>query len=246
MIKSVVLSNPSLAKHFYRALNHIRAGAAMRRDNSFGQSEEDGWLLGALRSGEVPWANSGFFVDIGANHPVVFSATYLLYKAGWTGLTVEPIPSLCSLHEKFRPRDICLNMGVGACREKRLFWETAPDLFSSFSETDVRGAEDAGLCRILRRLEIDVETPSSLITHIPRGARVNYLSIDTEGLDVEILRHWPWYLFHPDIISCEALAIKDRQAEVESILARQGYVPLRLFTVCGFWALPKLAAKLGT
>lgn len=242
-LKSAVLANTFTAKHCYRALNQIRAHAAIRRNTSFGQCAEDVWLLQALRAGKVPWANSGFFVDIGANHPVVFSATYLLYKAGWNGLTVEPIPSLCALHRKFRPRDICLNMGVAAVREKRRFWETAPDLFSSFSKAEAQNAKDNGLCTILREGDIWVDTPSSILRHVPHGTRVNYLTIDTEGLDAEILGRWPWDLSRPDVISCEALAQGDRRLEAETILAREGYAPIKLFPICGFWGSHELAAK---
>jgi len=235
-LKPLVMSHPWLAERFYRVLTLVRARRAARVGDSFGQCGEDAWFYGMLRERRVPWAESGFYVDLGANHPVVLSATYLLYRAGWNGLTVEPIPSLCSLHRCFRPRDICLNTGVGSSREDRPFWETAPDVFSSFSQEATRQAEASGWCRILCESRVALRTPAEILTHVPAGVRVNYLSIDTEGLDGEILRNWPWADCSPDIVSCEASAAHGGESEADQILAGRGYVPIKRFPVSVFWA----------
>jgi FkbM family methyltransferase len=243
-LKSFILKHPLLAEKFYRLLALFRAKQAIYCDTSFGQSREDSWFLHTLREKQIPWAESGFYVDLGANHPVVFSATYLFYKAGWRGLTVDPIPSLCDLHRRLRPRDICLNTGVGAASERRSFWETVPDVFSSFSAEDASKAQAAGLCTILRETTVAVDTPAGILAKAPENMRVNYLSIDTEGLDAEILRHWPWEISRPDIISCEASGTGSGPAEADSILRGQGYVPIKRFPICGFWGTPAMAAEL--
>lgn len=221
----------------------FRARVAMHRNSSFGQCREDAWFLDTLRASSVPWANSGFYVDIGANHPVVFSATYLLYKAGWSGLTVDPIPSLCAMHKQLRPRDICLNVGVGAACEQRQFWETAPDFFSSFSKEDTERAQHQGHCTILCETNISLVTPTEILRSVPTGRRVNYLSIDTEGLDGEILRNWPWEKSTPDIVSCEASAIAGQESEASAVLRARGYIVLKQFPVCVFWASAQFSAR---
>ncbi len=118
----------------------LQARCASRSGASaFGQSGEDAWLLALLQEQSIPWANDGFYIDIGANHPVALSATYLHYREGWQGITVEPVPKLCTLHARHRPRDICLNVVVGAQSGVPTFWETAPDYFCSFSQADAEG-----------------------------------------------------------------------------------------------------------
>ena len=240
-LKPVFLSHPWLAERFYHALTLARARQAARAGDSFGQCAEDTWFFHTLREKGIPWAESGFYVDLGANHPIVLSTTYLLYRHGWRGLTVEPIPSLCALHREFRPRDICVNMGVGAAREERPFWETAPDVFSSFSHEAALHAQTSGWCRVLRGVRVEVDTPAAILTHAGDQNRINYLSIDTEGLDVEILRNWPWTSSRPDVVSCEASVAG---GESETILLREGYAPIRRFPICIFWASPALAAQL--
>jgi FkbM family methyltransferase len=224
-------------------LGLYRARLAMYRNSSFGQCREDAWLLGALRAQNIPWADSGFYVDLGANHPVVFSATYLLYQAGWSGVTVEPIPSLCDLHRRLRPRDICRNVGVGAATEQRRFWETAPDFFSSFSEGDTKRAQEQGLCTVLRETELPLVTPAEIVSNLLGETQINYLSIDTEGLDGEILRNWPWESSTPDIVSCEASAVMGQESEANSVLRTRGYTPLKQFPVCVFWASHEISSR---
>lgn len=237
--KAVVLADPKVAETVYKGLTLWRARRAARAGGPFGQSAEDAWFLGWLRKSRIPWAEAGFYIDIGANHPVVLSATYLLYKTGWRGLAVEPIPSLCALHRRMRPRDTQLNVGAGSSSETRPFWETAPDYFSSFSRDTAVAAEADGLCRILRQARLSVVTPRDILARVPAGLRVNYLSIDTEGLDGEILSAWPWEECRPDIVSCEASAVEESQAGRR--LAAEGYSMVRKFPVTAFWRSPELA-----
>jgi FkbM family methyltransferase len=242
-LKALILKNPLLAERFYRLLGLYRAKRAIRRNTAFGQSREDEWFLRTLRTKNIPWANSGFYIDLGANHPVVFSTTYLLYKTGWNGVTVDPIPSLCDLHRRLRPRDACLNVGVGAACEQRPFWETAPDLFSSFSEEDTKRAQEQGHCTILRWTNVPIVNPMEIFRNFPTGRQVNFLSIDTEGLDGEILRNWPWDQSVPDIVFCEASALGGQESEASSVLRACGYNVLKQFPVGVFWASAKFATQ---
>lgn len=234
--KAAVLANPWLAGKVYGAMTLCRARKAAREGGPFGQSGEDAWFLGWLRANHVQWTDGGFYIDIGANHPVVLSATYLLYCEGWRGITVDPIPSLCGLHAKMRPRDICLNVGVGSRGEIRPFWETAPDYFSSFSNDAAQEAEASGWCRILRETRVRLMPPQDIVASVPAGVRVNYLSIDTEGLDAEILGSWPWDACRPDIISCEASA--ERESDATRLLKEAGYSLVKTFPVTAFWRSP--------
>src|SRR5205814_9408641 len=47
----------------------------------------------------------GFYVDIGAGHPVYDNVSFAFYLAGWRGITVEPNPALAELGRAVRPRD---------------------------------------------------------------------------------------------------------------------------------------------
>src|SRR5215213_5275119 len=49
--------------------------------------------------------SAGFYIDVGAGHPVHDNASYYFYLRGWRGITVEPNPHLARLARAVRPRD---------------------------------------------------------------------------------------------------------------------------------------------
>src|SRR5438045_7152882 len=68
---------------------------------SYAQRFEDFHLWRAL--GDV---QNGFYVDVGAGHPVYDNVSFLFYLAGWRGISVEPNPALAALERAVRPRDV--------------------------------------------------------------------------------------------------------------------------------------------
>lgn len=51
---------------------------------------------------------SGFYVDIGAHHPVRLSNRYYFYRCGWRGLSVDAAPGSMEMFRRLRPRDIAV------------------------------------------------------------------------------------------------------------------------------------------
>ena len=56
----------------------------------------------------------GFYIDIGCNHPIKFSNTYLLYKKGWRGINIDADKESIVQFNKFRPNDISINIGISS------------------------------------------------------------------------------------------------------------------------------------
>ena len=56
--------------------------------------------------------SNGFFVDVGAHHPVRFSNTYLSYLNGWNGINIDAMPNSMMIFDKIRPRDINIEVGL--------------------------------------------------------------------------------------------------------------------------------------
>ena len=61
--------------------------------------------------------DKGFYVDVGAHHPFRFSNTYLFYTQGWSGINIDATPGSMKAFNKYRPRDINLEVGVGRGRK---------------------------------------------------------------------------------------------------------------------------------
>ena len=55
----------------------------------------------------------GFYIDVGANDPIIYSTTKSFYDKGWNGINIEPLPDKYKLLTIFRKRDINLQIGIG-------------------------------------------------------------------------------------------------------------------------------------
>jgi FkbM family methyltransferase len=144
----------------------------------------------------------GTYIEIGANHPIKLSPTYLLYRAGWKGLTVEPIPHLYRMHQSIRKHDQHLNAAAGESSSKLKFFEIIPDVFSTFDQdqADRLVASGAILAAVY---EMDVLTLSDIYQKYFAGQSVDFISIDTEMYDLQVLMGNDWSVFRPRLIMCE-------------------------------------------
>jgi len=84
--------------------NYYLDGYALK---SYSQEGED-MILSRLFGNQ----QAGFYVDVGAHHPMRFSNTYFFYKKGWNGINIDAMPDSMKLFNKFRPRDINIEKPV--------------------------------------------------------------------------------------------------------------------------------------
>lgn len=107
--------------------------ACTPRRRSYSQHGEDAVIAKELQG----WSpNDSIFVDVGANQPTRISNSYLLYRKGWHGITVEPNAELVKLHRLFRRRDVQVNVGCGREASLLQFYVSPISVLSSFSKKD--------------------------------------------------------------------------------------------------------------
>ena len=146
------------------------------------------------------------YLDIGANDPKYLSNTYLFYRHGCKGVLVEPNPTLFNRLQSVRPRDICLNVGVGPQEGMMPFYEydSAAAGLSTFSEQEVREGKARHHHKVKQVRQMPVVTINSILEeYFPTPP--NLLSIDVEGLDTAILQSLDYARFAPDVICTETL-----------------------------------------
>lgn len=179
---------------------------------SYSQSKED------IFAAEYFDGAMGFYIDIGANHPIKLSNTYLLYKKGWKGLTVEPIPYLYRLQKRFRPRDTQLNLGVGETSGKLEFFELLPNALSTFDAVQAAHLIKKGVI-LMSSYELKVQALAEIFNENVAGQKVDFLSIDTELFDLSVLKGNDWEKFRPQLVVCEA----DGSSEINNYMELVGY-----------------------
>jgi FkbM family methyltransferase len=136
-----------------------------------------------------PGAARGIYVDVGANHPSRLSNTYLLYRQGWSGVTIEPNLHLVHLHRRFRPRDAQLPVACASSASVRRFSIASAPVLSTFN-CIVGGEVSAGSVKGVHiiRTEFVPMLPLDTLLAPFEHEEVDILSIDAEGFDLEVLR----------------------------------------------------------
>lgn len=169
----------------------------------------------------------GFYVDVGAHDPERFSNTMFFYKMGWSGINIEPTPNAITRFNACRPRDINLNFGVGERHEELTFYCFNEPALNSFSEELSHERDGEKQYYITEKIPVQVCPLSEIFDkHLPAETRIDFLSIDVEGFDLQVLRSNSWVKYRPDYILAED-AIEDmgqlKDSNVYNFVVDQGY-----------------------
>lgn len=172
---------------------------------------------------------TGFYVDVGAHHPMRYSNTYHFYMQGWRGINIEPNPEAIILFRKLRARDINLQYGV-AERAGELTYHIFNDPALNSFDLELSRSRQRDRYRIVGKKEVAVERLDVILeAHLPRGAPIDFMSVDVEGLDLAVLRSNNWKKFRPACVLVEALCSSldaVHTSELHQFITSQGY---RLF-----------------
>jgi len=167
---------------------------------SFSQSGEDVIAWGELNK------RRGFYVDIGAYHPKQFSNTYYFYKRGWKGLVVEPNSELLRLYKEIRKKDIALGVGVGGKEIVADYFMFDDPAANTFSVEQAEKNEKEADRRMIGKKPVAILRLAKLLNdYLPDGVNIDLLSVDTEGMDEEVLSSGDWEKYRPKVVICEDL-----------------------------------------
>lgn len=165
---------------------------------SFASNFED-VLLGRAFAGRA----SGFYIDVGAFEPVDHSVTHHFYAQGWNGINIEPNPAPFAKLQSGRGRDINLNLGLSN-RVGELTVYEAPDACWSVDRSLLQGWFGAGRDQIVART-VPVTTLSEVCRdHVPTGVTIDFLKIDVEGHEREVVEGGDWIAWRPRVVLIEA------------------------------------------
>ncbi len=180
---------------------------------SYAQNSED-VLLHRVFGGQ----ETGFYVDVGAFHPVIGSVTKVFYDRGWSGINVEPGSVFAEL-AKARPRDVNLRMAVLDRAGEIAFVEDEADLGMSRVIMDEGHAESARM--------VPCDTLQAIVDAHSHGRPVDFIKIDVEGAEAAIVHATDWRRLRPRVLLLEATrpwsSMLSNQ-DWEPVLLQQGYV----------------------
>ncbi|WP_423147525.1 FkbM family methyltransferase [Rubrolithibacter danxiaensis] len=168
---------------------------------SYSQEGED-MVLRSFYEGKKNY--KGFFIDVGAHHPFRFSNTMFFYKKGWRGINIEPTPTVIKQFKIFRGRDITLNIGISNNKEKLTFYCFNEPALNGFSKEISTLRDQSDRYKIIQTLEVQTLPLSEVLDkHLPEDQKIDFLTIDVEGLDLQVLKSNNWEKYTPEYILVE-------------------------------------------
>jgi len=155
---------------------------------------------------------NGFFVDVGANHPIRASNTYLLYKKGWRGISIEPNPSQMRLFKIFRKKDINLNIGIGQEKSEITFYVFKTNTLSTFDKKSADEYQKMGY-KLKKIIKVPVLPLKEILETYVSNKEIDFISVDTEGYDMEVLKSNDWKKYRPHFVILETAEVTNDGSE---------------------------------
>jgi FkbM family methyltransferase len=177
---------------------------------SFSQEGEDGILQRLFESKSL-----GFYVDVGSHHPQRFSNTYRFYLRGWHGINIDPLPGSKKGFDILRNRDINLEAGVSDSTDELVYHAFQEPALNTFDP----GIAESRVSQLISKAKVKVRTLTDILDqYLPANQNIDFLTIDVEGLDLQVLRSNDWTRYRPTYVLAEALGMRDICQVIESDL----------------------------
>jgi FkbM family methyltransferase len=191
---------------FYQfgALNAIRLlGAELTRKtldpyniSSYSQTGEDR-IIDCILLGR----KTGFYVEVGCNHPQAYSNTYTFYKRGWSGITIDANENLIQKHHRLRKQDKSICAVISDKEQEVVFTEFEESLVSSLDANHV--SEYSKNLNIKGKRLVNTVSLDTLLQEYEIPRDFDLLSIDVEGHDFEVLCSLNLHTYRPKMIVIE-------------------------------------------
>jgi FkbM family methyltransferase len=194
----------------------IRLASLLEKSKS--QLKQDLFVLA-----ELDFKQDGFFVEFGATNGVDLSNTYLLENEfGWNGILAEP--AKCWQNDLKSNRNCYIETDCVWSDSKSILNFNQVDVAAELSTVSAYNKTDlhAKLREGGQNYSVNTISLNDLLDKYNAPKKIDYLSIDTEGSEYEILRNFDFSKYEFSIITCEHNNTPIRE-KIFSLLTKQGY-----------------------
>jgi FkbM family methyltransferase len=195
-MQSLVINLKSIIKKLVQSL--LWANFFSRK--SYAQEGED-LIVDRLLGKKI-----GFYVDVGAHHPYRYSNTYLFYKKGWRGIAIDPLPGLKTIFRLRRPRDVFLDVGISQKPSSLDYFCFNESALNTFDKSLATSRDGYKAYKVINKIDIRTDTLASILTSVNCPKAIDLLTVDVEGMDLEVLQSNDWSRFVPEVVIAECLA----------------------------------------
>jgi Methyltransferase FkbM domain len=163
------------------------------------------------------------YLEVGGNHPVQTSSTYLLYRAwGAEGYIVEANAGLAQRLRSTRPRDVIIQTAVSDKFDATVSFHVHElDELSSLSAESIKGYEASGVVGEVSRIETVPNMHINALFDTYIKTPLDFMSIDIEGLDLPVLQALD-PVHRPTVLQVECVELT-LLAKLKETLEPRGY-----------------------
>lgn len=169
------------------------------------------------------------YLDIGAHHPFALSNTAHFYCGGSHGINIEPDPDLYVKLKNSRRRDINLNVGIDSQHGIATMYLMSPPSLNTFSEKQVANLVSGGQAQLRGKISVPLETVHGVLEDHWNGDFPDFLSLDTEDMDLTILQSIDYSQMQPSVICVETISFSTsgrgtKNRAIIDYLSERGYM----------------------
>lgn len=233
------MSKPTLLRRALRkALNPLLWGYTSAEQQSgaiwFSQFGEDVMCNYLFAAG-----HRGFYVDVGAFHPMLLSNTYAFYRRGWRGIAIDANPAAAPLFARFRPEDAFIHSAIG---QQQGTIEMAMFAESTFNCTaDQMDQVPDHVRRTAKLMKVPIASLASILAE-RNVHQIDFLNVDCEGNDLNVLKSNDWSRWKPKAICVEDHEDNWLGSEIATYLGAFGYVLRNRAVFSSIYVLSKLSS----
>jgi len=173
----------------------------------------------------------GFYVDIGAFHPIDYSNTNYYYQNGWSGINIDASPSSIEKFNEMRKRDINIETGVSDDYGELEYYSFDEDSsLNTFDRKNAKKHEDTYNIKVMEIKKVQVQPINVILgKHLTIGQHIDFMTIDVEGFELRILKSLDFNKYAPDYFLLEDLEIAPKgfdeieRSPISVFLKTKGY-----------------------
>lgn len=171
----------------------------------------------------------GFYVDIGAHHPLRFSNTQIFYTEGWRGINIDATPNSMKVFNKLRKKDINIECAISDKEETLTYYEFQENAFNTFDDNLAKERIENGW-KLDRKIELKTKTINQILAeYLPENQKIDFINMDIEGLELRILKGFDFSKYSPNYFLVEDLnsvsndLFSVEKSELNTFMQSQGY-----------------------
>ena len=162
--------------------------------------------------------NNGFYLDVGAHHPIQRNNTNLLFKRGWEGINVDTNEFSIDLFNYLRPNDSNVQTAISD-KEGQIVFYFQKD-FSQLNTTDKNIAIEHFNNNFKEKI-VQCQTIKTVLDNSKfKNKKIDFLNIDVEGAEMKVLSTLNFAMYDPQVICIEILGYRGLEPKKREILIK--------------------------